>query len=105
MDWDDVDSVRPGREDVPGTHVSVLRTAEGHPLLLPSAYSRLGTEQREIVAELQDIAATIAQLGDQLEHFVGHARDAGVSWDLIGWSIGRTGRAAAMRFGGGRDER
>ena len=91
--------VRPGREDVPGESVDIIRTHEGHVLLLPSAYSRLDEEGREIVAELQHISSTMAQLSDQLEEVVGEARVHGISWDLIGWSIGRTGRAASMRFG------
>lgn len=95
---EDVD-IRPGREDVPGDSVKVIRTEEGHVLLLPSAYGRLSEGQREWVAELQDIAACMARLSDQLEEVVAGAREEGISWDLIGWSIGRTGRAASMRFG------
>lgn len=101
-DRDDDFDARPGREDVPGESLSVVRTGEGHVLLLPSAYRRMNGEQREIVAELQDIAATMARLSEELEEIVGQARDAGISWDMVGWSIGRTGRAASMRFGGDR---
>lgn len=97
-DYDDLDT-HLGRDDVPGDSVRVLRNESGSVLMLPSAYAKLNESQRELISELQHVAAEISRLTDAMGSLVREGRDEGLSWDLLGWSIGRTGRAVSMRFG------
>ncbi|MBX6358004.1 MAG: ATP-dependent Clp protease ATP-binding subunit [Micromonosporaceae bacterium] len=51
------------------------------------------------VAEARDRANTLSGIGDQLiDHFVGRARDAGMSWSQIGGALGVTKQAAQQRW-------
>ncbi len=65
----------------------------------PRAWDRLTDEGQFNVAQLQKAAAQLHKLQGELYDHVRAARAAGVSWALVGWSIGTTGEAARQRFG------
>lgn len=67
-------------------------------VMVPRSFKKLSADGREAVAEVQQIAAHIGELQQHLTEAVAAAREAGASWDLIGWSVGTTGRAAGMRW-------
>ena len=67
--------------------------------ILPASVSKLSGDQLEVVSDLQHLAADIADRQMQLGRLVDEARDLGVSWVAIGWSVGTTGEAARQRFG------
>jgi len=89
----------PGVEpDALGLGVEIRRTAEGHGVLVPRALGRLTGEAAEIAAELQAIALHRAELLRLLGEAIADAREAGVSWSVIGWCVGTTGDAANKRW-------
>lgn len=65
----------------------------------PRAYKRLAREGQLVLSSLQQIAAQIHEMQGHLDQHVLEARDAGASWDLIGWSVGTTGEGARQRWG------
>jgi hypothetical protein len=65
----------------------------------PRAYKRLTQEGQAVLAGLQEISAQIHQMQGHLDEHVLEAREAGASWDLIGWSVGTTGEGARQRWG------
>ena len=69
------------------------------PAVPPRSWHRLNGDGQDAVAHLQTLAAQIHEMQGHLELHVQDARDLGISWDLIGWSIGTTGEAARQRFG------
>jgi hypothetical protein len=98
-----LDDVGPGlTEQGP---VSVVRNADGSaffkPAIPPRAWHRLMPEAREVIANVQSIAAQIHEMQGHLGMHVLEAREMGASWDVIGWSVGTTGNAARQRWGDG----
>lgn len=79
--------------------VKVTRLAAGGVVLLPQAIRRLKGESLEAAQALQETAAEIGMLQDRLEAYVGRARELGLSWNVIGWSVGTSGEAARQRWG------
>ena len=67
----------------------------------PTSYRRLSDVQRRTFARLQDHAEQLAAMDQHMRELVADARDAGVSWGLIGWSLGMTGEGARQRYGVG----
>lgn len=85
--------------------VSVVRNASGSvffaPGVIPTAARALSEDQREQLAALQHLTSELHSLQAHVLEHVEDARAVGLSWHLIGWSLGTTGEAARQRFGGG----
>lgn len=86
----------PGGDD---GDVAVYRAPDGSTVMAPVSYRRLDPAGRDAVAAVQQAASQIAQWQALLAESVSLARDEGVSWDLLGWSVGTTGSAARKRWG------
>jgi hypothetical protein len=99
-DWEPaVGSVDPGEEV--RVYVSETRDGHRHAVALPASVRRLTGERLEVVETLQDHARQIEFLRGRLDEVVPIARELGVSWAAIGFSVGLTGEAARLRWGGG----
>jgi hypothetical protein len=98
----DFDDVILGATD-PGEDVAMLRTADGHAILLPLSLTKLHGEQLQAVADLQSKAVAVRRAQTQLRELVLENRDLGVSWAAIGWSVGTSGEAARQRWGDSRE--
>lgn len=85
-------------EDFDGD-VTVTRRGDGTAFILPTAVRRLDEDGVEIVAALQEHTAAISEMQAHFDDLVAEARAAGLSWSVIGWSIGTTGEAARQRWG------
>lgn len=72
---------------------------ERHAAVLPRSISRLNEDQTYWVKALQRNAIEMEGLRQKLDTLVDHAREDGVSWAAIGWSLGVTGEAARVRWG------
>lgn len=98
----DLDPVGVGRlHGQPGSDdgdVAVYRASDGSAVIAPVSYRRLDPSGRDAVAAVQEAAAAIAQWQAVLGEAVATAREEGVSWDLLGWSVGTTGSAARKRW-------
>jgi len=79
--------------------VAFLTGSAGGVVLAPVSYRRLSAPARDAVQGVQEAATAIRAWQAQLEERVLAARDEGVSWDLLGWSVGTTGSAARKRWG------
>jgi hypothetical protein len=103
------DDIRgPGAEHEGGP-VAVRRTHDGRAFfqpadaLNPRALERLDGDQQHVLAAIQTNAMQIRMATEDLDQHVALAREMGVSWHLIGWSVGTTGEAARQRWGLSRD--
>lgn len=104
-DYDEIGVGRTGTAPGGGVDVMRLGVSEGGGIYFtPRALKRLNAEGREGIAALQQIAAGIGEAQLHLEEHVQWVRQAGASWDLIGWSVGTTGEAARQRWGVPRSE-
>ena len=81
-----------------------MRTGDGVGVVLPRAVRGLRGEALEAAAELQRVAVQRSELDEAMGHLAGHLRDLGVSWGVIGWSVGTTSQAAQKRWGKDVDE-
>jgi hypothetical protein len=83
--------------------VSLIVATDGegnrHAVVLPRSISRLSEHQTFYVKALQRNAIQMEGLRQALDTLVDEARDEGVSWSAIGWSLGTTGEAARQRWG------
>ena len=98
-DRDDFEPVTLGRDDLAGEGVAVIRTGDGRALLMPRSMARLRGEQSEIVAEVQRAALAVHEAQAALDELVQVAREVGVAWPAIGWSVGVTAEGARQRWG------
>lgn len=81
--------------------VEVRRGAGGRPYFVPQfpkALGKLDAVQQEVVSDLQGAVARVQQAQQDLEDLIVTARDAGVSWRLIGWTLGLSGEAVQQRW-------
>ena len=81
-----------------------VRVAEGvdgsrSAVLLPASARRLNGEQTEVLSQMQHRAIAAGRIRRELDDLAVEARDVGISWSLIGWSVGLTGEAARQRWG------
>ena len=83
-----------------GVQVRTATAADGHrsTVIVPRAFARLSQEGMEVVADLQREALALRDIRDRVEALVIESREAGASWDVIGWSVGTTGDAARKRW-------
>jgi hypothetical protein len=97
----DLDPVHLGEstEDDP-VAVTIIRGSDGKPqaLFLPRSISRLTPDGKQAIADLQSVVAQLQKLQLLLDAAVAEAREAGASWEAIGWSVGTTGNAAMRRW-------
>lgn len=92
---------RCGAELEPGeAGVALLRTADGRALFVPSSVSKLRGVQAELVVDIQDQAARVHEAQADLDRLIAEARDEGVSWVAVGFSVGMTAQGARQRWGG-----
>lgn len=84
---------------VPDEDVEVRRLGD-RAVLVPKAARRLDGEALHAFGQVQQVARAYVELDAWRSEAVEAARDAGVSWHLIGWCLGVTGDAARRRFGG-----
>ena len=91
-----------GEDDVGAVRIQRVRAADGRlsAAVVPTAFGRLGGEAVEVVRDLQRVGAAMAALQVEARELVAEARELGVSWDLLGWSLGVTGEGARKRYGG-----
>ena len=94
-----VGAVDPG-EDV-RVYVSGVEDGHRQAVALPASIRRLTGERLEIVGEMQQIAREAEYLRGRLDELVPEARELGVSWAAIGFSVGLTGEAARLRWSDG----
>jgi hypothetical protein len=96
----DVALGRPGGEgtDPEPFGVALLRSAEGEAYVLPRSVGRLRGEAADVVVDLQRQARTIDELERRVDHLVEHARELGLSWAVVGWSVGITAEGARRRW-------
>lgn len=88
-----------GTEDL--ERVDVALDARGHAFFSPvepGAVRRLTSGQRMVLADVQHHALEIEQLERHLDELVLEARSEGVSWAVIGWSVGLTSEGARQRW-------
>lgn len=67
---------------------------------MPRAAARLTEEGREAFISVQRSVMAVREAQARLDEQIEWARDAGVSWALLGWCLGLTGEAARKRWGG-----
>jgi len=79
--------------------VGITRTPEGGLVILPVSVRRLTGEALEVASDIQAVAAEIGALQERLTEGVAYGRQVGLSWGVIGWSVGTTGDAARKRWG------
>lgn len=95
MDDFDPNGIGPTHGEDDGT----VRTPDGDIVLLPVSVRRLKGDAREIASDLQAVAGQISGLQGRLAQGVAYGRQVGLSWGVIGWSVGTTGEAARQRWG------
>lgn len=91
--------VRLGVED--GGPVAVRRLPDGRALLLPAVTRgrQLSPDGLDVLADVQGSVRRLQAERQALDELVGVAREAGVSWNLIGFSVGITAQSARERWG------
>jgi hypothetical protein len=67
--------------------------------LLPRALRSAAPSAKQAAADLTHIARRIDDLEGDLAELVVVARGEGLSWDVIGYSVGTSGSAARKRWG------
>lgn len=76
------------------------RGNDGHreAVVLPASVRRLTGERLEVIEEMQGLARQAEWVRKRLDELVPEARELGVSWAAIGFSVGLTGEAARLRW-------
>lgn len=100
-----LEDLRPMSDEVAYAGGVQVRIRTGHDgerttVIVPRAFARLSQEATEVVSDLQRKALQLQEIREQVEELVLVAREVGASWDVIGWSVGTTGRAAHQRWSG-----
>lgn len=72
--------------------------SSGRAVLLPRAVRNAAPPQLECLASLQRTAGSLAELQGVLSELVDQARELGLSYASIGWSVGLSGDAVRKRF-------
>jgi hypothetical protein len=83
--------------------VAIVRSRVGDAFFRPASDAHanpLDVDQAAVVHDLQTHAVRLEQMQGHLVQLVGDARAEGVSWALIGWSLGITKEGARKRFSG-----
>lgn len=69
-------------------------------VMVPRSLRALDSETHDLAVELQRHIMAIDQARQAVDEIVPLLREAGVSWDGIGWLTGMVGRSAQNRWGG-----
>lgn len=85
-----------------GIEIRVLTDSEGvrSAVMVPRSLRTLDEETHGLAVELQRHVMDIDRARQAIDEIVPQLRDAGVSWDAIGWLTGMVGRSAQNRWGG-----
>lgn len=67
--------------------------------IVPASLRRLSQVDRETTTLIMLRAREIMEAQDALATLVEEAREDGISWGAIGWSLGMTGEGARLRYG------
>lgn len=88
-----------------GGALQIVRDAAGQTFWQPPqntrAWKRLTSDGKGLVSHLQALATNRQYMDEAIEEHIAAARDEGVSWEIIGWSVGMTGEGARQRYGEG----
>lgn len=99
---DDLDPIEPMSTPPDGGSALVgsveLPDGTRQAFIVPKAVAKLGGEQRVALGDLQDAAVAVREAQAALADQVGAARLHGLSWSVIGWSLGITSQSAHERF-------
>jgi len=102
-EWEDVPLIPD--EDQPAG-VEVARAAGGKAFFQPvehRAARGLSGPKQAALADLQEHARALAGMRDHLRELVDDCREQGISWSLIGWSLGITAEGARQAYGRPRE--
>ena len=97
-----IEETLPGLAATTEETVTLVRGAGGGAAFFApptAAWKRLGTLQREALADLQNHVESMRQMQLHLDDLVEELREGGVSWSLIGFSTGLTSEGARQRWG------
>ncbi len=81
--------------------VGMFRGPDGGMMLLPIspvAVTKLTRDGAARVTALQEAVMARRQLLKEIDRLVDELRELGVSWNVIGWSVGTTSEAARQRW-------
>ncbi len=84
--------------------VEIGRTLDGRGYVMPKGWRRLPGETRTALLEVQDIAARLAVLEEQLDAAVPEARLLGASWGQLGVAARLTPEGARRRWSDAADD-
>lgn len=90
-------------DDFMGADRAIVKTPDGAAALVPWAARRLSGEALEVFTVMQRSGLLIQQIELDLEEMAGEAREAGLSWSLIGAAVGLTAEGARRRYGRRRE--
>ena len=76
-----------------------LSISGGALVALPARVRRLSADAIEIVSDIQSLVSNRQELEDLIDRHVFAARELGVSWSIIAWSVGMTEAGAKRRYG------
>lgn len=87
-----------------GDEVAVIQIADNEgnqrAMFMPVSMQRkLDRDQLRLVAEMQRDVMQIQQLQEHIDSIALKARDWGLSWAAIGWSVGLTAEGARKKWG------
>lgn len=90
-----------GDESDQEVSVTAFEDEDGHRrvLVLPKSLRRLEPEQQDVAWELQQAVVQAMRARELVEQLAAEAREAGLSWNVIGWCVGTSPQAARKRFG------
>lgn len=69
-------------------------------VMVPRSLRALDADTHDLAVELQRHVIAIEQARQAVDEIVPLLREAGVSWDAIGWLTGMVGRSAQNRWDG-----
>jgi hypothetical protein len=102
-EYDEATPGGPGTDENGDGSVAIARlVGSGRAVMLPTSLRKASADQQEVAADLQRAALEILDAVAELGRLVDEARSAGLSWESIGWCVGRSGRAVQKRWGGER---
>lgn len=86
-----------------GDTVAVIRVKDrqgtAHALFMPTSMQRkLDQEQLLMVAEMQRAVMEIQKLQEEIDELAQEARESGMSWAHVGWSVGLTAEGARKKW-------
>lgn len=98
-EWEDVPLI-PDEDQPDGVDVALSPAGRAffQPVEQRAARGLTGPKQAAL-ADLQEHARSLAIMREHLAALVEECREQGISWSLIGWSLGITGEGARKMYG------